>query len=50
MYRWAIDLYIKGFFDNINHELLMKAVERFTQEKWILLKNDNLPDQKKKYA
>jgi len=37
MYGWAIDLDIKGFFDNIDHELLMKAVECFTQEKWILM-------------
>ena len=36
-YGWVIDLDIKGFFDNIDHELLMKAVERFTQEKWILM-------------
>ncbi|HEY6505142.1 MAG TPA: group II intron reverse transcriptase/maturase [Chitinophagaceae bacterium] len=36
-YGWVIDLDIKGFFDNIDHELLMKAVERFTTEKWILL-------------
>lgn len=36
-YGWVIDLDIKGFFDNIDHGLLMKAVERFTQEKWILM-------------
>lgn len=36
-YEWAIDLDIKGFFDNLDHALLMKAVERFTKEKWILL-------------
>lgn len=36
-YEWAIDLDIKGFFENIDHELLMKGLERFTQEKWILL-------------
>lgn len=34
---WAIDLDIKGFFDNINHELLLKAVKRFTEKKHILL-------------
>ncbi len=28
---------IKGFFDNIDHELMMKAVKRHTQEPWILL-------------
>lgn len=36
-YSWAIDLDIKGFFDNINHELLLKAVKRFTEKKHILL-------------
>lgn len=25
-YSWVIDIDIKGFFDNIDHELLMKAV------------------------
>jgi len=32
---WVIDLDIKGFFDNIDHELLMKAVEKHTDEKWV---------------
>jgi RNA-directed DNA polymerase len=36
-YDWVIDLDIKGFFDNINQELLMKAVEHYCKEKWILL-------------
>ena len=36
-YSWVIDLDIKGFFDNIDHELLMKAVRYYTQEKHILL-------------
>lgn len=36
-YSWVIDLDIKGFFDNIDHELLMKAVKHYTQEKHILL-------------
>jgi len=34
-YNWVIDLDIKGFFDNIDHALLMKAVERHTNEKWV---------------
>lgn len=34
---WVIDLDIKGFFDNIPHELLMKAVRRHCDCKWILL-------------
>jgi len=34
---WVLDLDIKGFFDNINHELMMKAVAIHTTDKWILL-------------
>jgi group II intron reverse transcriptase/maturase len=36
-YNWVIDLDIKGFFDNIDHDLLMLAVKRHTDCKWILL-------------
>ena len=36
-YDWVLDLDIKGFFDNIPHALLMKAVERHTNCKWHLL-------------
>jgi group II intron reverse transcriptase/maturase len=36
-FDWVVDLDIKGFFDNIDHELMMKAVRKHTQEKWILL-------------
>lgn len=34
---WVVDLDIKGFFDNIDHELLMRAVRHHTQDKWVLL-------------
>ncbi|GHU22922.1 hypothetical protein FACS189472_15860 [Alphaproteobacteria bacterium] len=34
---WCIDLDIKGFFDNLDHELMMKAVKHHTDEKWIHL-------------
>lgn len=34
---WVIDLDIKGFFDNIEHDLLMKAVRHHTQDNWVLL-------------
>src|SRR5690606_20429387 len=34
---WVIDLDIKGFFDNIDHELLLKSVSHYTQKKHILL-------------
>lgn len=36
-YDWVIDLDIKGFFDNMDHELTMKAVQHHVQEKWILM-------------
>ena len=36
-YNWVVDLDIKGFFDNIDHELMMRAVRTHTEEKWILL-------------
>lgn len=36
-YDWVIDIDIKGFFDNIDHELMMRAVKKHTQEPWILL-------------
>ena len=35
--RWAIDLDIKGFFDNLDHELVMRAVQHHVKTKWVLL-------------
>lgn len=34
---WCIDLDIKGFFDNLDHDLMMKAIRFHTEEKWIHL-------------
>lgn len=34
-YPWVIDLDIKGFFDAIDHDKLMLAVERHFSESWI---------------
>ena len=34
---WVLDLDIKGFFDNIDHQLLMRALRRHTNCKWVLL-------------
>lgn len=34
---WAIDLDIKGFFDTIDHDKLMLAVEKHIPEKWVKL-------------
>ena len=36
-YNWVIDLDIKGFFDTIDHKLMMHAVRKHTDEKWLLL-------------
>jgi RNA-directed DNA polymerase len=34
---WVIDLDIKSFFDIIPHSLLLKAVARHTEQRWLLL-------------
>jgi len=34
---WVIDLDIKGFFDNIDHEKLLKAIEKHVSEQWCIL-------------
>ena len=36
-YDYVIEFDIKGLFDNIDHELLMKAVKKHVTEKWLLL-------------
>ena len=36
-YDWVIDLDVQGFFDNLDHALVMRAVEKYTQCRWILL-------------
>ena len=36
-YDWVLDLDIKSFFDDIDWELLMRAVRRHTDCKWMLL-------------
>jgi RNA-directed DNA polymerase len=35
--NWVLEFDIKGLFDNIDHELLMKAVKKHTNSKWIIL-------------
>lgn len=34
---WVLDLDIKGFFDNLDHEQVMRLVRRHTDSKWIQL-------------
>lgn len=36
-YDWVIDLDIKGFFDTIDHELMLKAVDHFKPPVWARL-------------
>lgn len=36
-YDWVVDLDIKGFFDNIEHNLMMHAVRKHTDNPWVLL-------------
>jgi RNA-directed DNA polymerase len=36
-YDWVVDLDIKGFFDNIDHSLMMRAVRKHTDSPWMLL-------------
>jgi RNA-directed DNA polymerase len=36
-YDWVVDLDIKGFFDNIDYELLMRAVRKHAKDKWVVL-------------
>jgi RNA-directed DNA polymerase len=34
-YSWVVDMDIKAFFDEVNHELLLKAVDKHVSEKWV---------------
>jgi RNA-directed DNA polymerase len=36
-YDWVLEFDIRGLFDNIDHELLMKAVRKHTDCKWTIL-------------
>lgn len=36
-YDWVLDLDIKGFFDNIDHDLMMRAVKKHTDCHWVIL-------------
>jgi RNA-directed DNA polymerase len=36
-YDWVLDLDVKAFFDEIDHDLLMRAVRKHTDNKWLLL-------------
>lgn len=36
-FDWVVEIDIKGFFDNIAHALLLKAVRHHTQERWLVM-------------
>jgi RNA-directed DNA polymerase len=36
-YDWAIDLDVQAFFDSVDHDLMIKAVEANTDLPWVLL-------------
>ena len=36
-FNWVIDLDIKGFFDNMPHDLVERAVARHTEVAWVTL-------------
>ena len=36
-YDWIVELDVKGLFDNIDHDLLMKALRKHCQTSWVLL-------------
>ncbi len=36
-WAWVLDIDIKGFFDNLSHDLLMNMLREHTEEKWVLM-------------
>ncbi|MBK9271628.1 MAG: group II intron reverse transcriptase/maturase [Saprospiraceae bacterium] len=36
-YAWVIDMDIKSFFDEVDHDLLLKALDKHVHEKWVKL-------------
>src|SRR5262249_50358224 len=36
-YEWGLEFDIKGLFDNIDHELLLRALDKHTECKWVKL-------------
>jgi RNA-directed DNA polymerase len=34
---WVVDIDVKSFFDTVPHDLILKAVSRHSQERWLLL-------------
>lgn len=36
-YAWVVEIDIKGFFDNIDHDLLLRAVRHHVREPWVVM-------------
>ena len=36
-YAWVLDVDIKGFFDNISHDIMLQLLQQHTQDKWVML-------------
>lgn len=36
-FNWVLDLDVKQFFDTLNHDLVMRAVRKYTDCRWVLL-------------
>jgi len=36
-YDWVDDLDVRGFFDNLDHDLALRAVRKYTDSRWMLL-------------
>ena len=36
-YDWVLEFDIKGLFDNLDHNLLIKALKKHTKQEWIIL-------------
>ena len=36
-YDWVVEFDVKGLFDHIDHDLLMKALRHHCKERWVLL-------------
>jgi group II intron reverse transcriptase/maturase len=39
-WAWVIDMDIKGFFDSIDHTLMLKALQKHTEARWLMLYTD----------
>jgi group II intron reverse transcriptase/maturase len=36
-HAWVVDVDIKGFFDNLDHGIMMRLLEQHTNERWVLM-------------